>query len=107
MVVEDRHLDSNPFKARGLTTSQTAAEKEYVPWGVVKAVIKHCPTLEWKLLFALARTIPTRVRSEIEELAWGDVDWENNRMLIHSPKNRKREEICTTGADPCIFEALP
>ena len=52
-------------------------------------MIEHCPTLEWKLLFALARTIPTRVPSEIEELTWGDVDWENNTLLIHSPKTRK------------------
>ena len=27
--------------------------------------------------------------SEIEELTWGDVDWENNTLLIHSPKTRK------------------
>ena len=52
-------------------------------------MIKHCSTLEWKLLFALARTIPTRVRSEIEELTWDDVEWANNTLLIHSPKTRK------------------
>ena len=78
-----------PSKLRGLTTSQTAAEKEYVPWEVINAVIEHCPTLEWKLLYALARTIPTRVRSEIEELAWDDVNWAENTLLIHSPKTRK------------------
>ncbi len=89
LAVEDEIISKNPFKARGLTTSQSAAEKEYVPWDVIETVIQHCPTLEWKLLFALVRTIPTRVRSEIEELAWGDVDWENNRILIHSPKTRK------------------
>ena len=88
-AVEDGTISKNPFKARGLTTSQTAAEKEYVSWEVVAAVIEHCPTLEWKLLFALARTIPTRVRSEIEELTWGDVDWANNTLLIHSPKTRR------------------
>ena len=88
-AVEDGIIRKNPFKARGLTTSQTAAEKQYVPWSVIEDVIAHCPTLEWKLLFALARTIPTRVRSEIEELAWGDVDWANNTLLIHSPKTRK------------------
>ena len=88
-AIEDGVIEKNPFKGRGLTTSQTAAEKEYVPWEVIDAVIKHCSTLEWKLLFALARTIPTRVRSEIEEFAWDDVDWANNTLLIHSPKTRK------------------
>jgi integrase len=37
----------------------------------------------------MARTIPLRITSEIEELTWGDVDWENNTILIHSPKTRK------------------
>ena len=89
MAVEDELITKNPFKARGLTTSQTAAEKTYVPAATIENVIEHCPTLEWKLLFALIRAIPTRVPSEIRELTWADVDVEQNRILIHSPKTRK------------------
>jgi integrase len=87
-AIEDDIIEKNPFKVSGLTTSQTAAEKAYVSWKVIDDVIKQCPTLEWKLLFTLVRTIPTRVPSEIEELTWADVDVEKNTLLIHSPKTR-------------------
>ncbi len=88
LAVEDELISKNPFKGRGLTTSQSAADKQYVPKTVIEEVIAHCPTIEWKLLFAMSRSIPMRIRSEIVELTWSDVDWENNTILIHSPKTR-------------------
>ena len=87
-AIEDETIDRNPFKASGLKTSQTAAEKEYIPQSVIDDVIEQCPTHEWKLLLTLVRTIPTRIPSEIEELTWADVDVEKNTLLIHSPKTR-------------------
>ena len=54
----------------------------------IERIIDHCPTTEWKLLFALARSIPTRITSEIEELTWADINWEQNNILIHSPKTK-------------------
>ena len=87
-AIEDEIIDRNPFKASGLKTSQSAAEKEYIPFSVIDDVIAQCPTHEWKLLLTLVRTIPTRIPSEIEELTWADVDVEKNSLLIHSPKTR-------------------
>ena len=89
MAIEDELVSVNPFKARGLSVSQTAAEKVYVDREKIDKVIKVCPTLEWKAFFALIRSIPTRVPSEILEFAWCDVDWDKNQMLIHSPKTRR------------------
>lgn len=88
-AVEDGLIAKNPFKINGLTTTQTAAEKEYIPKSVIEQVIKRCPTTNWKTLFALTRTVPTRIPSEIKELAWTDIDWSENRLLLHSPKTRK------------------
>ena len=87
--IEDELIAANPFKARGLSVSQTAAEKEYVERATIDQVIKHCPSLEWTLLFTLCRKVPVRVPSEIREFTWDDVDWDNNQMLIHSPKTRR------------------
>ena len=87
--IEDELITTNPFKARGLSVSQTAAEKEYVERSTIDQVIKHCPSLEWKLLFTLCRKVPIRVPSEFREFTWADVDWDNNQMLIHSPKTRR------------------
>ena len=87
-AVEDSVIQKNPFKIKGLKVTQTAAEKEYVTVKAIDQVIEHCPSIEWKLLFALVRSIPTRMPSEIQELTWDDVDWEQGRILIHSPKTR-------------------
>lgn len=88
LAIEDQHIERNPFKARGLSVTQSAAEKEYIPRATVDRIIDHCPTDEWKLLFALVRSIPARIPSEIQELTWSDIDWEQNTILIHSPKTR-------------------
>ena len=87
--IEDELIATNPFKARGLSVSQTAAEKEYVERLLIDQIVKHCPSFEWKLLFTLCRRVPVRVPSEIREFTWDDVDWDNNQILIHSPKTRR------------------
>ena len=88
LAIEDELVGINPFKARGLSVTQTAAEKEYVEKTTVEKVLKKCPTLEWKFLFALTRKVPVRIPSEIQDFTWTDVDWKKNQMLIHSPKTR-------------------
>ena len=46
---------------------------------------------QWRLLFALARFGGLRVPSEPLGLQWGDVDWERNRITVHSPKTEHHE----------------
>ncbi len=87
-AVEDELILKNPFKIKGLTVSQTAAQKTYIRWAVIESAVEHCPKTEWKLLFAMTRTIPMRIPSEIVGLPWADVDWERNQILIHPPKTR-------------------
>ncbi len=77
-------LTKNPFKAK--RTTQTPAKKSYVEWSTITKVIEHCPSAEWKLLFAMSRSIPIRLPSEIRELKWTDVDFEGGKILIRSPK---------------------
>ena len=88
LAVEDELIRKNPFRIKGMKTSQSAAEKTYVSADVMDEVIEHCPTNEWKLLFALIRNVPMRIPSEIQNLKWEDVDFEKNTILIHSPKTK-------------------
>ena len=63
----------NPFKAKGLSTSQTAAAKTYVPLDTIEKIVDHAPTAEWQVFFRLIRAIPMRIPSEIQELTWNDI----------------------------------
>ena len=89
LAIEDGLISKNPFKARGLSVTQTAAEKSYVEEKAIQKILKCCPNDEWKLLFAMARKVPLRIPSEIQDFTWDDVDFTKNQMLIHSPKTRR------------------
>ncbi|MBI2826534.1 MAG: tyrosine-type recombinase/integrase [Planctomycetia bacterium] len=54
-------------------------------------VLDACPDAEWRLLFALARFGGVRTPSESLALKWGDIDWENNRIRVPSPKTEHIE----------------
>ena len=88
VAVESEVLSKNPLRAKGLSTTQSAAVKEYVPTATIAKVMEHCPSLEWKVFFQLVRTVPMRIPSEIQELTWNDIDVEANTILVHSPKTR-------------------
>ena len=89
MAIEDELVTINPFKARGLSVTQTAANKDYIEPTVVEDVIAECTSLEWEFVFALIRKVPIRIPSEIRDFTWTDVYWDRNQMLIHSPKTRR------------------
>ncbi len=65
--------------------------KRYISEADAQLVLEELPNTEWKLLFALSRWGGLRVGSEVRELTWGDVDWEQQRILIHSPKTERYE----------------
>ena len=49
-------------------------------------VLEECPTLQWKLIFGLARWQAFRTPSEHLRLRWCDIDFEKRTMVIHQPK---------------------
>ena len=54
-------------------------------------VIEACPDSQWKLLFALSRYGGLRCPSEHLGLRWSDIDWENGRIVVRSPKTEHHE----------------
>ena len=59
-------------------------------------VLAACPDAEWRLIFALSRFGGLRCPSEHLALRWGDVDWEHNRMTVHSSKTEHYEGTPST-----------
>ena len=58
----------------------------FVSRDVAENVLEACPDAEWRLLFALSRYGGLRCPSEHLALRWADVDWERNRIMVHSSK---------------------
>lgn len=88
-AVEQGIISENPFKTRKLKVAVGAANKQYIDEQTILDVIEHCPTTEWKLLFAFARWVGCRMPSEIEHLTWNDINVEKGTILIQSPKTKR------------------
>jgi len=55
-------------------------------------LLDACPNQEWRTLIALARIGGLRCPSELQRLRWSDINWEQNRFLVHSPKTERHKE---------------
>ena len=87
-AVRKRLLTENPFAqiAGGVTVRPNRDRDYFVSREEAGKVLDACPDAQWRLLFALSRYGGLRCPSEHLELKWGDVDWEQNRLTIRSPK---------------------
>lgn len=86
------HLVKNPFRHVRTRQGDPSERRAYVPAADVLRVIEFCPNVGWRLLVALARFGGLRTPSEPFSLAWGDVDWERNRLSVPSPKTEDQGE---------------
>jgi integrase len=81
---------ANPFEEiKGLKDTNDA-KNEYVPRETVAACIKVAPDYEWRLILGLSRYAALRCPSEHQALKWADVDWEQRRFTLDSPKTGPR-----------------
>lgn len=86
-----RMIDENPFgELKGLTVKGNRQRDYFVTQDEAQRVVDACPDAQWRLLFALSRYGGLRCPSEHLVLRWEDIDWERERLTIHSPKTACR-----------------
>ena len=100
-------LQKNPFETKKVpTNSFKADQKESVSQDLALKVLEKLPNAQWRLLFALARFGGLRIPSEPQLLKWPHIDWENETMLVHSPKTEHHKGH-ETRIVPIFGELLP
>ena len=82
----DRELIAvNP--CRKLRSSSIAAKRDrYVTPQESLAIMEECHSIQWTLVFGLARFAGLRCPSETHRLTWGDVDFEHKRLVVYASK---------------------
>jgi integrase len=91
-AVRKRLIQENPFAdMKGCAVKATTDRFYFVTRETADKVLAACPDAQWRLLFALSRYGGLRCPSEHLALRWGDVDWEHDRITIHSPKTERHE----------------
>lgn len=88
-AVDDRLLESNPFDRLRASTEIDHNRSRYIDQTTVTAVVDKAPGQECRLAILLARYAGLRIPSELLSLKITDIDWEQNRISIESPKGEK------------------
>jgi integrase len=102
-------IDSNPFSHLKSTTLASPEKFYFVTRIEADAVLDACPDAQWRLIFALGRFGGFRCPSEHLALRWDDIDWENDRMVVHSPKTEHHvgrphgPSHCFRSSNPCSW----
>jgi len=106
VAVRQKLISENPFIE---LESKSIANKErqyFLERNDAEKILNTCPDVEWKLIFSLSRFGGLRCPSEILSLQWSDVNWEQSRLFIHSPKT-ERHEGRESRVIPIFPEILP
>jgi len=53
---------------------------------MIEKVIAVLPDNDWRMTFALPRYGGLRFPSEVEDLKWSDIEWENAVFTVHQKK---------------------
>ncbi len=86
-AVDKQLIELNPLaKMKDLSVRENKERFYFVTQDEAEKVLKACPDVQWRLMFALARYGGLRCPSELMQLRWCDVDWDRGRLLVHSPK---------------------
>jgi len=84
-------VEENPFRDLVSVVKGNAARAYFVSREESEKVLAACPDSEWRVLFALCRFAGLRNPSETLRLRWADIDWEQGRMVVRSPKTEHYE----------------
>ncbi|QEG15537.1 tyrosine-type recombinase/integrase [Gimesia maris] len=88
-AVENELLVKNPFRCLPSALVPTRERHFFLSAEDAQKVIDACPDDEWKLIVALARYGGLRTPSETFSLKWQDVNWEQSRFYVPSPKTER------------------
>ncbi len=97
-AVKWKLIDENPFTDVKAGSQTNKARQFFVTREAADKLIAACPDAQWRLMVALSRYGGIRTPSETLLLRWGDIDWENNRIHVSSPKT----EHCEGGGSRII-----
>ena len=90
-AVDFGHITSNPFE-KVKSGSQDNDRFVHVSMKTIDAVIDNTPCIQWKAIFTLWYYGGLRAQEALH-LTWDCVDWENRRLTVIEPKNKRTRQI--------------
>lgn len=81
-----RLIGENPFTGQAKTTIPNPDRMRFITREECDKIFAACLDAEWKLVFALCRFGGLRCPSELVELRWSDIHWDDLQMTVRSSK---------------------
>jgi integrase len=103
-AVRKKLLAENPFEDFKVGSQVDQTRNTILDPNMLEQVIDSLPTLEWRALISVIRWTGCR-QSEALVLRWSDVLWDQNRIVMPSPKTAKQGKPSRTV--PLFPELLP
>lgn len=85
-AVEQGWIANNPMQNIPIGSFINRAKDRTITMEEYGKLLDACPNQEWRVIIALARIGGLRCPSELKDLRWRDVNWEQDRFLVHASK---------------------
>lgn len=79
-------IPSNPFAEVGAKATMRDDRERFITREETEKLLVACKNADWRVIVALCRFGGLRCPSEVLTLEWDDIDWEQGRFRVHSPK---------------------
>ena len=89
-AVEVELIERNPFKGVKRGSFCNPERMFFIPRDWYEKLLEACPSQSWRTLLALMRIGGLRHTSETLRLTWDNVDWQNESLLVRSPKTERQ-----------------
>ena len=90
-AIKRKIIQENPFDGIPTKDVKNTERMEFIDAVTIEKVIQACPDAEWRLIFALSRWGGLRCPSEILQLKWEDIHWDQKKMTIKATKTEHHE----------------
>ena len=84
-------IDDNPFSDVKTGSHVNKDRQYYVTQSETDHLINACCNTKQRLIIALGRYAGLRIPSELVGLRWSEVNWDNERFIVHSPKTEHHD----------------
>jgi integrase len=88
-------IEENPFKDQVAAVRGNPDKFHFVTRADSAKILRACPDVQWKMIFALCRFGGLRCPSEVLSMKWEDISWAERRVTVRSPKTEHFEGKAT------------
>ena len=81
-------LATSPFEHLKAGSQSNPDRAHYISKEDTQRLLDACPDIQWQALIGVLRYAGLRCPSEVRELKWSDINWDQKSLTVRSPKTQ-------------------